>query len=73
MTSNPCRKKQLGDLIEQALTTIGITSERVERWLGQPCGCEERKQRLNQLWGWATRIVQGKLDKAEEYLDNIIS
>lgn len=68
----PCHKKGLGDRVEQALALVGITSERVTAWLKRPCNCEERKRRLNQLGSWAIRIVQGNLDKAEEYLNNII-
>lgn len=68
----PCNKKGLGDRIEQALQLVGITSERVEKWLQRPCGCNERKQRLNQLGSWAFRIIQGNLNKAEEYLNSII-
>lgn len=62
----------IGDTIETALSKLGITSERVEQWLGGPCGCEERKQKLNQLGRWASRILSGKLEKAKEYLDLII-
>ena len=72
MARNPCREFQLGDLIEQALSAIGLTQDRVERWLNRPCGCEERRNRLNQISGWASRIVQGKLYKAEEYLNSLI-
>lgn len=71
--SLPCKDKGLGDRISQALTTVGVTEERVSSWLRQPCGCRERRQRLNQLGSWAARILQGSLDKAEEYLDNIIN
>lgn len=64
---------ELGDEIERALTTVGITQDRVERWLGMSCGCEQRKARLNQLGNWAARIVSGKLHKAVEYLNHIIN
>lgn len=70
--SGPCKGKGLGDRVEQALTLIGITSERVEQWLKRPCGCQERKLRLNQLGSWAVRVIQGNLNKAEEYLNRII-
>lgn len=42
----------LGDLIEDALSKVGITKERVQRWLGE-CRCEERKEKLNYLSTWA--------------------
>ena len=43
----------VGDLVEKALTTIGITQERVERLTrteGKPggCGCDGRKKWLNE-------------------------
>ena len=62
----------LGDLIQRALSSIGATSERVEAWLGRPCGCKERQEKLNQLGFWATRISKGFVAKASEYLDAII-
>lgn len=46
------RKKQaegLGDTVENILETTGIA--KVAKWvLGEDCGCEERKQKLNDLW-----------------------
>lgn len=63
----------LGDTLESALTKVGITSERVEQFLGQPCGCEERKRKINQLDAWARRVVSGKLADAQDYLEKIIS
>ena len=43
----------VGDLVEKALTTVGITKERVERLTrteGKPggCGCDGRKKWLNE-------------------------
>lgn len=67
-----CRKP-LGDKIESALSLVGITADRVTYWLGRPCKCKERKQRINQLESWALRILHGNSDKAEEYLENIIN
>ena len=67
-----CGNTGLGDRLESALTTVGITSERVERWLRKPCYCEERKQRLNQLGAWANRVLSGNLHKAVVYLEEFI-
>ncbi len=64
--------KGLGDLIATALTFIGLEPDHMERWLGRPCGCEERKERLNQLTFWARRVLAGKTDKAIEYLKSIV-
>lgn len=58
----------LGDVIEGALMRVGLTKERFERWLGRPCGCEARQQKLNRLHAWAARVVSGKVERAEEHL-----
>ena len=45
------RKKSvgLGDTVEQVLKVTGIA--KVTKWvLGEDCGCEERKQKLNELF-----------------------
>ncbi len=47
------RPVPIGDLVEKGLTALGITKERVERLTrteGKPggCGCEGRKQWLNE-------------------------
>lgn len=47
----------LGDVVERALSSVGITKDRVEAWLGRPCGCAERQERLNALGYWAKRVV----------------
>jgi hypothetical protein len=62
----------LGDIISEALSTVGITPERVEDWLGAPCGCEERRQKLNALGFWATRVLKGKAQGARAYLEEIL-
>ena len=64
---------ELGDTIERALQTVGITEDRVSEWLGKPCNCEERKEKLNQLSIWAKRVAKGKLQNAKEFLLTIIS
>lgn len=66
---------RLGDIIESALSTVGITKDRVDwisqEWVGVPCGCEERKQKLNALSAWAYRVLAGKTHKADAYLTSI--
>ena len=63
---------QLGDAVESLLSTIGITKERVSKWLGGPCGCEERKQRLNRFGEWVKRAVTGG-SEAKESLERMIN
>ena len=50
----------LGDIVESALSSVGITKERVSSWLGEECGCEERKNKLNKLHKWAKDFIGGK-------------
>lgn len=45
----------MGDAVESVLKSVGITEERVEKWLGKKCGCKQRKERLNLLSQWATQ------------------
>ena len=42
-----------GDLVAKALSSVGITEERVQLALGKNCGCKRRRQQLNQLDTWA--------------------
>ncbi len=62
----------LGDAIESALSTVGITKERVSEWLGQPCGCLERQRRLNELHLWARQAGQETIDQARSWLTKLI-
>jgi len=50
----------LGDAVERALAAVGVTPERVERWIGKPCGCRERKAKLNRLGQWLARRLAGR-------------
>lgn len=61
----------LGDAIEQALTKVGITADRVERWLGRPCACKARRDKLNAIDAWARRVLSGKTEQAEEHLNKL--
>ena len=63
---------KLGDGVSQALALVGVTEERVRRWLGGPCNCEKRKIKLNQLGSWVFRILSGKLEKASEHLETMM-
>lgn len=54
----------LGSLVKQALSKIGITEERVSNWIGAPCNCSERAEKLDQLSEWAEQIVKGILKPA---------
>lgn len=62
----------LGDTIHNALSTVSIIPQLVSKWLGKPCGCEERQQKLNVLGQWASRVVRGKTENAIGYLKLIM-
>jgi len=66
------RERELGDMIQEALSFVGITQERVSKWLGRPCNCQERVQKLNLISIWAKRVLSGKTDNAEKYLNQMI-
>jgi hypothetical protein len=63
---------KLGDLIQQALSSVGITEERVENYLGRPCGCSKRIKRLNRLDDWARRVISGKTEDAKVHLEKLL-
>ena len=63
----------LGDFIETALSKIGITEERVSRWLGRPCGCRERRDKLNQLFYWASRTSYLGKQQSEDELSVMLN
>lgn len=62
---------KLGDIVEKALGVVGITKERVSEWLGEPCGCVERKEKLNAISAWANRVLLGHTDDAAQYFDQM--
>lgn len=62
----------LGDYIERALNLVGITKTRVEKWLGRPCNCTERQDKLNQLGWWAKRVISGKTAGMDKHLSSIM-
>ena len=43
----PRARLGLGDRVAAGLSAIGITKERVEAFVGGPCGCPERQAAMN--------------------------
>jgi hypothetical protein len=62
----------LGDIVHIALASVGITPERVSDWLGSPCNCEERRQRMNQIGSWAVRALTGAATSAKDKLLSLL-
>lgn len=60
--------KGLGSTISAALSSVNVTPERVEEWVGAPCGCKERQEKLDALGRWAARVARGKVDGAMGFL-----
>jgi hypothetical protein len=44
------RRPGLGDMVAAGLSAVRITPKRVSAVIGGPCGCEQRKEALND-WG----------------------
>lgn len=43
----------LGDMVESALKSIGVTEERFKAWFNlKECNCSKRKAYLNNLFSW---------------------
>lgn len=62
----------LGDLVESVLSSVGLTQEQVERWLGRPCRCKERQEKLNRLQTLLARFVSGKIGDVSRYFDELL-
>lgn len=59
---------RLGTAIEQALKRVGVTEERVSRWIGRPCGCSVRRDRLDKISEWAAQVLSGRSNNPAEDL-----
>lgn len=66
-------RRLIGDQIEQALTAVGITSDRVSKFIGRPCGCHERKERLNRLYAWAIRVMGGHVEEGKKDIEEMLN
>lgn len=66
-------KMRIGDTVEAALSKVGITDEKVQKWLGKPCGCKERKDKWNQIGLWAQRVIAGDVteEQAKEHIAHL--
>ena len=65
---------ELGDAVKAALTSVGVTENRVKAWLNSDScsGCQERREKLNELSRWSKRVLKGKFDRAKTYLRELI-
>lgn len=60
-----CRPPGLGDRVASGLALVGITKERVEAFVGGPCGCGERAAWLNEAGAKWLGLPPGSTAPAE--------
>lgn len=63
---------ELGDAVEALLSSVGITEERVTKWIGRPCGCKGRQERLNKISRWAKMYTKKKTRRAKKALKKLL-
>jgi hypothetical protein len=61
------KPKGLGDVVESITQATGIDKV-AKAILGDDCGCEERKEKLNQLFPFGKRVRQCLTDEQRQYL-----
>ena len=64
------KSKGLGDSIEKALKATGIDKV-AKKLLGDDCGCEERKKKLNQMFPYSRPFTDDELSIYESVLPRI--
>jgi len=72
--AQPRRRKLLGDHVEVMLSRVGITQERVGKWLGKEggcAGCDRRKKWLNKLHLWAENFMGKSAEVARDALQQL--
>ena len=65
------RKLGLGDLIESALSTVGITPDRVTKLIGRDCGCKKRKEWLNRITLWSKKVPTLDPEEARRHFEQM--
>ena len=64
----------MGDMIEKALSSVGITEERVKKYVW--CRCKQRKQRFNEVHQWAEGVVKGlwgSVVEAKKHIEDVLA
>ena len=59
--------KGLGDSIEKALKATGV-DKLAKKVLGDDCGCEERKEKLNKLFPYVRQFTEDEINIYEEVI-----
>ena len=66
------KSKGLGDSVEKVLKATGIDKV-AKKVLGDDCGCEERKQKLNKMFPYARPFTEDELSIYESVLPRLKS
>ena len=61
------KSKGLGDSVEKVLKATGIDKV-AKKILGDDCGCEERKQKLNKLYPYSRQMTEDEMKIYEEVM-----
>ncbi len=61
------RSKGLGDSVEKVLKATGIDKV-AKKVLGDDCGCEERKKKLNQMFPYSRQFTVDEMKIYEEVM-----
>ena len=64
------KSKGLGDSIEKALKATGIDKV-AKAVLGDDCGCEDRKKKLNQMFPYSRQFTSDEIKIYEEVLPRL--
>ena len=67
MSKRGRKPKGLGDVVESITQATGIDKV-AKAILGDDCGCEERKEKLNKLFPFGKRIQNCLTDEQRQYL-----
>tara|TARA_R100000805_G_C3616209_1_gene117953 strand:+ start:1327 stop:1677 length:351 start_codon:yes stop_codon:yes gene_type:complete len=61
------KSKGLGDSVEKVLKATGIDKV-AKKVLGDDCGCEERKQKLNKMFPYSRQMSEDEIKIYEEIM-----
>jgi len=64
------KSKGIGDSVEKVLKATGIDKV-AKKILGEDCGCDERKQKLNQMFPYARPFTEDELSIYESVLPRL--
>lgn len=68
MATRGRKKREIGagDVVEKVAKATGL-----DKLVGDDCGCKERKEKLNKLFSFGSKIVNCPTDDQAEYINSI--